>query len=215
MTQYRTIVADPPWSYPEGFAGYNRNPGVWSRRVERPLPFSAMSLDAIRALPIADLACRDCRLFLWTTQRYLPDAIAIIASWGFRYRQTIVWHKTASSPFGGSIAPNNAEFLLVSIKGAPSAGRWKDGCVVRASGNGGGETDGTRQIKHSRKPEVFLDLVETVSPGPYLELFARRQRLGWDTWGDQAFEHVDVRGGCICDSGMPHERTCPYAEAPA
>src|ERR1043166_1776975 len=109
--KYRTIVVDAPWPYPEEFASYNRNPGVWSRRVERPLPFAAMSLDAIRSLPISELADRQCRLFLWSTQRYLPNAVEFTDSWGFLYRQTIVWDKSSSSPFGGSIAPNNAEFL--------------------------------------------------------------------------------------------------------
>jgi N6-adenosine-specific RNA methylase IME4 len=48
------------------------------------------------------------------------------------------------------------------------------------------------KMAHSQKPEAFLDLIERVSPGPYLELFARRNRLGWDTWGDQALQHVEV-----------------------
>jgi N6-adenosine-specific RNA methylase IME4 len=141
-----------------------------------------MTEDEVRDLPIRDLADVACRLFLWTTSRYLPVSFEILRGWGFRYKQTLVWHKTGNpSPFGGSVAPNHAEFLLVATRGAPFIGRWPSSVVSAPA-----------QRQHSRKPEVFLDLVEQVSPGPYLELFARRQRLGWDTWGNEALEHVEL-----------------------
>jgi N6-adenosine-specific RNA methylase IME4 len=179
---YRAIVADPPWHYPEGFAqgiGHARGPGYW-RRVDMPYP--AMSLDEIRALPVAELAHPDgAWLFLWTTNRFLPDTFSVLDAWGFSYRQTIVWRKLAASPFGGCVAPNQAEYLLVAKRGNPTRkARWSESVV-------------TTGIKaHSQKPEVFLDLVETVADGPYLEMFARRNRLGWDTWGNESLPHVEV-----------------------
>lgn len=177
VTTYRTIVADPPWPYGNGFVSLPGDPRQRGHRVKRkPLPYPSMTLEEIAALPVRDLADRDCRLFLWATNRYLPDAFGVLAAWGFEYKQTLVWHKTGNpSPFGGSIAPNQAEYLLVAVRGRPPLGdRWPRSVLAAP-----------REYQHSRKPDVFLDLIERASPGPYLELFARRARFGWDYWPDQ------------------------------
>ncbi|MGQ0668404.1 MAG: MT-A70 family methyltransferase [Actinomycetota bacterium] len=181
-TRYRTIVVDPPWPYPGGVSAG----GTAGQPVKHfDLPYPAMSLDEIRALPITDLADADAWLFLWATNRYLPVALGLIDDWGFRYRQALVWRKLGASPFGGTFGHNAAEYLLGCSRGDPElSGRWGGGTVIETGRTGAG--------KHSRKPEVFLDLVETVAPGPYLELFARRNRLGWDTWGNESLEHVTV-----------------------
>lgn len=186
-TRYQTVVADPPWAY-EGFASSvadGRNDGARAGMTQTKLPYPSMTVDEIAELPVGYAADRNAFLFLWCTNRYLPDAFDVLAAWGFRYRQTIVWDKGSSmSPFGGSVTPNRAEYLLFGKRGEPRLiGRWSGGSVVEVP-------KGSQTGDHSRKPEVFLDLVETVCPGPYLELFARRQRLGWDTWGNQALEHV-------------------------
>ena len=179
--KYRTIVADPPWEYPCGFAQQSRTPGKWEGPVViKPLPYPAMSLNEIAALPVDELAAPSARLFCWTTNRYLPATFAIIDGWRFKYRQTVVWNKTDAN-VGGSVAPN-AEFLVVAARGTPGRARKWPSAVVTTSA----------PKQHSRKPEVFMDLIEQVSPGPYLELFARRQRLGWDTWGNEALEHVSL-----------------------
>ena len=186
--RYRTIVADPPWHY-EGFASdptSGRGLPVERRapiRVDA-LPYQAMSVAEIAALNVAAFAHPDgCRVFVWTTNRYLPETFGILRSWGFRYAQTLVWHKMGNpSPFGGSVAPNHAEFLLVAVRGSIPVLSRAQSNVLAASA----------QRRHSAKPEAFLDLVEQVSPGPYLEMFARRQRLGWDTWGNEALNHVEL-----------------------
>jgi N6-adenosine-specific RNA methylase IME4 len=169
---YRTIVADPPWQYPEGFNTVSRTPGKWQGPIihDKPLPYPSMSVEDICSLPVAVLADRNCRLFLWTTNRYLPAAPDVMAAWGFAYRQTLTWHKLDG--IGGSIAPNS-EFLLVGVKGKPPR-------LGRASAS----VHAHAQAKsHSTKPKLFGDLIERVSPGPYVELFARSPRLGWDHWG--------------------------------
>jgi N6-adenosine-specific RNA methylase IME4 len=185
--RYRTIVVDPPWAY-EGFASdptSGRGLAAEQRLapVVEPLPYPSMPLDEITALPVPQLAAADCRLFLWTTSRYLPFAFSLLAHWSFVYRQALVWHKTGNpTPFGGSVGPNHAEFILVATRGKPPVlSRWKSSVVAAPSSR-----------RHSAKPEAFLDLVEQVSPGPYLELFARRNRLGWDTWGNEALEMVKL-----------------------
>lgn len=185
--RYRTIVADPPWpqgDYPTHLGG--RLVLGRGQTVRPPLPYAPMTLEAICDLSIP--ADRDCRLFLWATNRFLPDAFSVLRAWGFLYRQTLVWHKSKNgSPFVAHIAPNHAEFLLVAARGKPKRiGKLPSSVVSIPSGCGGGGR------RHSAKPEAFLDLIEEASPGPYLEMFARRQRLGWDTWGNQALEHVEV-----------------------
>lgn len=182
--KYRTIVADPPWEY-EPFVSINRTAGKWSEKVKKPLPYQAMTLKDIAALPVKDWADpAGCRLFLWTTNRYLPAAFGVLDSWGFSYRQTLVWHKVNGPPFITSVAPNHAEYLLVAVVGQPERLEPLDSSVVSLRHNA---------KVHSRKPDVFLDLIEQVSPGPYLEMFARRARLGdWHYWGNESLETAEV-----------------------
>lgn len=175
---YSTIVADPPWPH-KGFAGSVGRGGFFAGAAERskvkvdPLPYSSMPVDDIAALPVHSLSARGA-LFLWTTNAYIKDAFRIIDTWGYRYRQTLVWHKTGNPlSLGGTVAPNHAEFLLVAAKGTVGwIGRAESSIITAQKPNA-----------HSVKPACFLDLVERVAPGPYLELFAREQRLGWDSWG--------------------------------
>ena len=187
--RYRTIVADPPWPYPEGIGVPNTGHMIHGRKrtnAERgpirsrvPLPYQTMTLDDIGDLPVSALADDDARLFLWTTNRYLPHAMQMLSGWSFEYRQTLIWDKTPNfSPLPASVAPNAAEFLLVASRGKPERiGTWSTS-IVRAR---------KPRPVHSEKPDAFLDIVEQVSPGPYAELFARRGRLGWDyPIGDQA-----------------------------
>ena len=180
--KYRTIVADPPWPY-EAFA---TGPRRSEMRHDDPLPYQAMSEEEILALPVRNLvAPGGAFLFLWTTNRFLPVGFDVMQAWGFRYRQTIVWHKTGSpSPFGGTVAPNHAEYLLVGRRGGnvKLLGERFPSSVIAAP----------RQMRHSAKPEVFMDLIEAASPEPRLEMFSRRARFQWDTWGNEALNHVEI-----------------------
>lgn len=179
MSRYRTIVADPPWDYGrdnERWASITH--GGEGPRKETAIPYKPMSFWDLLALPVYELADPDCRLFLWTTNAHLPLAFRLMDAWDFEYRQTLVWRKTGNpSPFGGSIAPNHAEYLLIGTRGKPAVVDRVGSSVIEAP---------AAVFGHSVKPECFLDLAEQVSPGPYVELFARRERLGWDTWGDQS-----------------------------
>jgi len=175
--QYATIVADPPWDYPEGFA---LGPGHGNLEV-RPLPYPSMMVEDICELRVWERAAKDCRLFLWTTNRYLDDAFDVMQAWRFKYRQTLVWHKLDAN-LPASVAPNSAEFVLVGTRGTPERLGTLPASVIATTRSGG----------HSAKPEVWLDYFEQVSPGPYLEMFSRRARLGWDTWGDEALHGTEV-----------------------
>lgn len=191
--KYRTIVADPPWPYPEGWpvgsingrAGQTatRRGEAFDVRRRKPLPYPSMMLAEIAAVPISELAQTDAHLYVWTTNRYLRDTFALIDGWGFRFSTALAWCKTPMGLGPGGTFAQNMEFVLFARRGslantAKSDTRWWNWPRM---GNA-----------HSRKPDAFLDLVESVSPGPYLELFARRQRLGWDTWGNEALEHVTM-----------------------
>lgn len=157
--------------------------------MTKPLPYPSMTVEEICALPVRDLANRDCALWLWTTSAYLPAAFSVVDAWGFTYKQTLVWFKNRAVPaLGGSVAPNHAEFLLVGKRGKPSMGRLPSS-VIACAGNSGGSP------KHSRKPDLFLDLIEKNSPAPHMEMFARRNRFGWSTWGNEALGHVELGTG--------------------
>ena len=192
--KYRTIVADPPWKVKAGPASgdYKVVDGkqVWNlaSNKSRELAYPAMSLEAIKALPVDALAERNAHLYLWTTNGYLPHAFDVLSAWGFSYSTTLVWCKT---PFGGGGLGGawriTTEYLLFARRGSlPSLseniGTWFH---EKRAYEGG-------YPKHSKKPASFQDRIEQVSPGPYLELFARHQRLGWDSWGDEALEHVEM-----------------------
>ena len=186
LKRYATIVADPPWDYApkRGKHEYAKRAGdYYTGGVSTlSLPYPPMSPDAIRTLPIGVLAALDARVFLWTTNSHLPDAFGVLSAWGFRYSQTLVWHKPNASPFTGSVAFGSAEFLLVASRGSVPVLGKATSSVVKIG----------HHHDHSRKPEAFLDLVEQVSPGPYLEMFSRRARLGWDTWGDEALHGTEL-----------------------
>jgi N6-adenosine-specific RNA methylase IME4 len=190
VTGYRTIVVDPPWPYPEGFAsnrGGRYADGTSGAAHIAPLPYAAMTLAAIQALPVDTLAHDDgAWLWLWTTNRYLPDSFSVARAWGFEYRQTVVWHKTDGHPrFPATIAPNRAEYLLVCARGKPKRSEALPSNVIEVPFN-------PQTFSHSQKPDAVLDHIERACPGPYVELFARRARFGWDYWGDQSLETVQL-----------------------
>ena len=184
--KYRTIVADPPWPIPDAGPSW-----FDSGRADRtPLPYATMTVDEIAALPVRDLAEADrwhvngnrggSHLYLWTITEFLPDAYRVAAAWGFQVSAVLVWCKPIGRTRLGGIFPSNVEFILFGRRGSPPAAPGK--ALSRWFEWPAGQ--------HSQKPEAFLDMVERVSPGPYLELFARRNRLGWDTWGNESLEHV-------------------------
>lgn len=184
--RYQTIVADPPWPYPDDHRGLGigRGSRAWAggSRERRKPPYSSMTVEEIAALPVRDFSEGRAHLYLWTTSRHLPVSFGIIEAWGFRYAQTLTWAKPPGpAMLGGSFAPST-EFVLFCRRGTLAAKEKVGTSWFAWPRNPAGS--------HSRKPEAFLDLVERVSPGPYLELFARRQRLGWDTWGNESLEHV-------------------------
>lgn len=167
---YRTIVADPPWAYDDGWPEFGDRAGVPHTR--RALPYSAMTVDEILALPVQDLAGRDAHLYLWTTNRYLRRAFDVVEGWGFSPSATLVWCKPPMGIGPGGAFSITTEFVVFARRGRLAhQTRVESTWWLWSRG------------RHSQKPPPFMDIVERVSPGPYVELFARAPRLGWDSWG--------------------------------
>lgn len=148
-----------------------------------------MTLDEIQRLNVRALAEPESYLFLWTTTRYLADAFAVLKAWGFTYRQMGVWCKEPMGEGPGGMLANTTEFFLIGQRiGSRSHTRGKRTSGVRAT------TSWFRwpRGEHSAKPEHFYDLVEQIAQPPYVELFARRHRLGWDVWGDQSANTAEL-----------------------
>jgi len=178
--KYRTIVADPPWRYQKD-TSMGAKPGAAEAH------YQTLSMREIAALPVRNLADENAHLFLWVTvPRLYGDRgdrsftpVDVMEAWGFEFKTMLTWVKSGS-PGMGWYFRGQTEHILFGVKGhlpILPAIRQPNYLVAPRSG-------------HSGKPDAFGDLVEQVSPGPYLELFARRQRLGWDTWGNEALEHV-------------------------
>lgn len=182
--RYRTILADPPWPFQWGGGPGGR------RRNATPMRYSLMTLEAIRALPVADLAAPDAHLFLWVTPELyrLGEGVRTARAWGFEPVDEIIWEKPN---FGIGVFPRHChEPILIARRGSLSFTGSRDVRSVQKWSQRHVSDNGGKQ--HSAKPDGLQDLVEQHSPGPYLEMFARRQRLGWDTWGNEALNHVTL-----------------------
>ena len=183
--RFGTILADPPWQ----FAHRTGKASPEHRRLSR---YATMTLDAICALPVAEIAAERGHLYLWVPNALLPEGLRVLQAWGFAYKSNIVWHKVRRD--GGSDGRgvgfyfrNVTEILLFGVRGRrartlPPARRQVN--LIAA-----------RKREHSRKPDEQYALIEACSPGPYLELFARGARAaGWSSWGNQADAPAPGRG---------------------
>ncbi len=176
--KFKTVLADPPWQF------QNRT-GKVAPEHKRLNRYATLTLDDIKALPVDDSADEVAHLYLWVPNALLPDGLAVMKAWGFNYKSNIVWHKLRKD--GGSDGRgvgfyfrNVTELLLFGTRGKNARtlqpGRTQVNYV------------GSRKREHSRKPDEQYKLIESCSPGPFLELFARGERPGWAVWGNQADE---------------------------
>lgn len=185
--RFRTICVDPPWPF-----RWEAGKGGRRRRATD-LGYRTMTLGEIAALPVADVADPNgSHLFLWVTPELhrAGEGVRVARAWGFEPVDELIWEKP--NPGMGRFPRHVHEPLLIARRGklpfcgprnVRSVQRWSQ---PRAKGNGG-------KI-HSAKPDAALDLIEQVSPGPYLELFARRARFGWEYAGDQSLGTVPLEG---------------------
>ena len=165
--KYRVIYADPPWSYS------NNMPDNFTEQRDH---YPVMALADICALPVRDVVEDDAVLFLWVTSPILEEAFEVVNAWGFNYKASFVWDKMR--PVMGHYNSVSHELLLVCTRGAcmPDVIKLFDSVVSEP------------KSEHSRKPEIFYEIIETLYPyGTRVELFSRgATRAGWAAYGNQA-----------------------------
>ena len=177
MKKYQIIYADPPWSY--GRTNCYRAPDQH---------YPVMTIKDIEALPISNLADKDCILFMWTPYITVVDAINIAKEWGFKFITIgFVWvkkNKKADSWFWGmgNWTRANSEICLIFTKGKP-----KRVCA------GVHSVLDDRVMKHSQKPqEARIRIEKLMGDLPRIELFAREKTPGWDVWGNEVESDIEL-----------------------
>lgn len=175
---FRCIYADPAWSFKTyGKNGHDKSPEAH---------YPTMALEDIKALPVGDVAAKDCFLLMWATWPVLDQALDLMGSWGFKYTTGGAWAKQSSTgkkwQFGtGYIFRSASEPLLVGKRGKPI---WK--------------SKSERNLwvspvrEHSRKPDEVVEMIERSIDGPFLELNARTTRQGWSVWGNETNKFGNV-----------------------
>lgn len=175
---YRAILADPPWSFvTRSDKGKDRSPEQH---------YVCMSLPEIKALPVAEIAAKDCALFMWTIDTHVQMALDVIAAWGFTYKtRAFVWAKTNA---GGGDMPAGEDKAWFKGMGFWTRANPED-CLLATTGSPQRQNKAVRRLlvaerrEHSRKPDETYDRIEALVPGPYAELFSRSSRAGWDAMG--------------------------------
>jgi N6-adenosine-specific RNA methylase IME4 len=171
----RTILADPPWRF------QNRT-GKMAPEHLRLMRYATMDSAEIGALGVGAVSDERAHLYLWVPNALLTEGMEVMRAWGFTYKTNLVWYKTRKDggPDGRGVGfyfRNVTELILFGVRGnhnrTLAAGRRQVNLIAE------------RKREHSRKPDSFYDLIESCSPGPYLELFARHPRAGWQQWGNQ------------------------------
>ena len=170
--KYNVIYADPPWTF-KTFSdkGKDRSPENH---------YNVMSLKDICNLPISKIANDNSVLLMWVVDPLLDKAFEVINAWGFKYKTVgFTWAKTNRKSMGfftglGYWTRGNPEMCLLATKGKPKRiSKSVPQLVVE------------QRREHSRKPDIMYNHIENLLEGPYIELFARTQRSGWDSWGNQ------------------------------
>lgn len=179
MTKYSVILADPPWTF-----------SVWNAKKSNrhaSHKYSLMDTEAICEMKIP--ATENCALFLWATWPNIKDAFRVIDAWGFVYR-TLAWEwvKLNENSMGlhvgmGYYTRSNPEPCLLAVKGKMAVSAHDVQAIIMSPIR-----------EHSRKPDEQYGKIERLYPeGPYLEMFARRTRPGWDAWGNEVKSDVQIQ----------------------
>ena len=167
---YKTLVLDPPWDVEQKGNG---------RGAARHYPL--MTLDRIKAMPVADLCEENAHCWLWVTNATLEHGYDVLRVWGFTPRSIFTWVKPRMGL--GVYLRNATEHILLGTRG-------KAPVLFNAQMNWG-----IFPLQdHSHKPEEIHEIVRRCSPGPYLELFARRKYPGFDVWGNEIESDVEIPG---------------------
>ncbi len=174
--RYNVVYADPPWAFKVySDKGKGRSAESW---------YDCMSLADIKAFPVADYAAPDCVLLMWATDPFLRHALDVIDTWRFAYKTVgFYWVKTPTEWFGtGYWTRANPEQCLLATRGHPRRLNADVPKLIMAP-----------RREHSRKPDEAYERIERLCAGPYLELFARHSRPGWDSLGNEIDQPLGAR----------------------
>jgi N6-adenosine-specific RNA methylase IME4 len=177
QNDYKTILADPPWRF------LNRT-GKMAPEHKRLKRYPTLHLEEIKEIPVHLVANKNSHLYLWVPNALLNEGLEVMEAWGFKYKANLIWHKVRKDggPDGRGVGfyfRNTTEIILFGIRGSMRTlqpGRRQVN-IIR-----------TQKQEHSRKPDELYNIIESCSPGPYLEIFARGKRKDWDVFGNQANE---------------------------
>ena len=165
--KYQVILADPPWLYEQEQHSKEKQETVLATH------YQSMPTEKICELPIKDLGLNNSVLFLWTTSPKLFECKAVIDAWGYEYKTSMVWDKVKHNV--GYYVSVRHEFLLIATRGSclPDNPKLYDSVITE------------ERTEHSTKPEVFYEIIEDIYKGKKIELFARKPRKGWTSWGQE------------------------------
>ena len=179
--KFRTILADPPWQF------QNRT-GKMAPEHKRLNRYPTMKIEDIINMPVPEITDEKAHLYLWVPNALLPVGLEVLKAWGFEYKTNIIWEKVRKDGFPdgrgvGFYFRNVTEMLLFGIKGDNN----------RTLAPARTQVNLVRSMKreHSRKPDEIYPVIESCSPGPFIELFARGHRDNWVLWGNQANQDYD------------------------
>ena len=174
--KFSTVLADPPWQFK------NRS-GKMSPEHKRLTRYETLTLDTIKELPVSSITEDPAHLYLWVPNALLAEGMQVMEAWGFTYKTNIIWYKIRKDGGPdrrgvGFYFRNVTEMLLFGIRGKNARtlqpGRSQENLIS------------SRKREHSRKPDEQYPLIESCSPGPFIELFARGPRENWFVWGKQS-----------------------------
>jgi N6-adenosine-specific RNA methylase IME4 len=179
--RYKTVYADPPWPLRGGSNGKSG----WSKRVSPDVHYPLMTSDEILLLPVGQqIADEDAHLWLWVPSGLLPIGLTCMQNWGFRYVNNVAWIKLGAPGLGQYIR-NTHELCLFGVRGKIPYARTPLGKRIQIR-----SSFMAQKGRHSEKPAEMRTMIERVSPGPRIELFARERVAGWSAWGNEVSSDI-------------------------
>jgi N6-adenosine-specific RNA methylase IME4 len=197
MKRYNVIYADPPWTYKQTMAGRDYSHGASAK-------YSIMTNEHIASMPIKEITEKDCVCFLWVTVPLLPEGLATLSAWGFKYKTMLTWRKIMSMGMGYWFR-GQCEHLLLGIKGTVKAFRQQKANFYQSEMFELDECIQSKALNHSQKPSYFRELINKAVSVSFvepkkLELFARSrgglfsdiEYEGWDVYGNEVNNSISL-----------------------
>lgn len=174
LGKFGTILADPPWKF-------QNSTGKMAPEHKRLYRYETMSNEDIMSMPVKEVALDQSHLYLWVPNALVETGLEVMQAWGFEYKTLLIWYKIRKDGGPdrrgvGFYFRNVTEIILFGVRGklrTGKQGRSQENIIL------------SQKRGHSRKPDEIFPIIEGCSPGPFLELFARQKRAGWEVWGNE------------------------------